>query len=170
MWIDTTAYSNGMHNIGWYAADNEGSADGFGSRFFEILNLGGSPAPTVNSQALKSTEDFSGRLSIRMDAPEEIRELEVEELGRVELKFLSDGGDRYVGWGEDPSKPLPIGSTLDQETGTFYWSIGPGFLGPHVLHFAASDGKYRGQPLEIVIRIIPKTYQRAIEIKRPPRK
>ena len=40
MFIDTTAYSNGTHNIGWYAVDNEGSADGFGSLFFEILNLG----------------------------------------------------------------------------------------------------------------------------------
>ena len=94
----------------------------------------------------------------------------MEELARVEIKFLGDGGDRFVGWGEDPSKPLPIGSTLDQEAGAFYWSIGPGFLGPHILHFAVSDGEYRGQPVEIVIRIVPKTYHSAIEIKRPPRK
>jgi hypothetical protein len=169
-YIDTTQYANGPHTIGWYAVDNEGSADGFGSRFFEIMNLGGSPTPTATSQALNYSEDFSGRLQIKVDAPEEIRELEVEELARVEIKFLGEGGDRFVGWGEDPSKPLPIGSTLDQETGAFYWSLGPGFLGPHTLHFAVSDGQYRGQPVEILVRIVPKTYHRAIEKKRPIQK
>jgi hypothetical protein len=37
-YIDTTQYSNGQHQISWTVTDNEGHANGLGSRFFTILN------------------------------------------------------------------------------------------------------------------------------------
>jgi hypothetical protein len=38
--LDTTAYDNGVHTIGWYAVDDGSRADGIGSRFFVIDNTG----------------------------------------------------------------------------------------------------------------------------------
>jgi len=41
-------------------------------------------------------------------------------------------------------KRLPIGSTVDTRTGTFYWSPGPGFIGTYELVFIiqTEDGAY----------------------------
>ncbi|MCP4220969.1 MAG: hypothetical protein GY765_40445, partial [bacterium] len=44
--IDTTRFSNGLHTIAWYAADNAGHADGIGSRFITIQNAGQTPPAT----------------------------------------------------------------------------------------------------------------------------
>jgi len=68
--LDTTAYANGMHNITWSVTDNEGEVDGIGSRYFEILNLGGEalgavkPMTAQHLQQLR--EDRSGRLAIEL--------------------------------------------------------------------------------------------------------
>jgi hypothetical protein len=44
--LDTTGFSNGLHNIAWGVTDSGGYADGIGSRFFNILNLGAPPPQT----------------------------------------------------------------------------------------------------------------------------
>jgi len=147
-----------VHNIGWYAVNSLGSADGFGSRFFEIQNLGGSASVIQTMEALKYEEDLCGKLNIQITSPKKTEEIHTEVLGRLVLRLKGTGGKRYLGWGEDPSKALPIGSTLDQEKGIFYWSIGPGFLGRHVLHFALTDGTFRSQPVQIVVHIVPKKF------------
>jgi hypothetical protein len=36
--LDTTALSNGVHQIGWLVTDNCGRSEGIGSRFFTVLN------------------------------------------------------------------------------------------------------------------------------------
>ncbi|OFW26098.1 MAG: hypothetical protein A3H97_14125 [Acidobacteria bacterium RIFCSPLOWO2_02_FULL_65_29] len=36
--LDSTALSDGVHQIGWYVVDSCGRADGIGSRFFTVLN------------------------------------------------------------------------------------------------------------------------------------
>jgi hypothetical protein len=87
------------------------------------------------------------------------RELEIEQLERIEVHFEGQGGGEYIGWGVDKGKPLPIGSTLDSRNGVFYWIPGPGFLGKHVLHFAVTDGVYQSKPTTLVVNIVPKTYQ-----------
>jgi hypothetical protein len=38
LFIDTTAYSNGVHTIGWLVTDSTDQADGVGSRFFTVAN------------------------------------------------------------------------------------------------------------------------------------
>jgi len=86
-------------------------------------------------------------------------EMEVEELGMVEIHFTGQGG-KFIGWGAAESKELPIGSTLDRDKGIFYWMPGPGFLGQHVLHFAVTDGQMKSRPLEVVVNIVPKAYPR----------
>jgi len=40
-YLDTTAFSNGLHTIQWNVTDSAGNADGIGSRFFNTSNLTG---------------------------------------------------------------------------------------------------------------------------------
>ena len=86
-------------------------------------------------------------------------EIEVEELERIVVKLDGIGGSKYLGLGNDETKELPIGSTLDQVKGIFYWIPGPGFLGKHVLYFAVSHGDYRSKPVKVVVIIVPKKYR-----------
>ena len=182
--LDTTGYLNGVHTIFWIAFDDLGRGDGIGSRFFSISNVGGAPMAADPDLALPT--DRSGLLKIGLvpdrDRAEEAGEgfrlkpaplkrgapeggpisVEIEELGFVELRFrpesrIRDGsGLRFIGWGDGASKLLPIGSTLDPETGVFSWIPGPGFLGRHVLHFAVSDGERKSAPLTVAVDIVPK--------------
>ena len=51
--IDTTTLTNGLHTISWVVIDNQGVADGVGSRFFTVSNGVGAPvtaAPTAEAQ------------------------------------------------------------------------------------------------------------------------
>jgi len=86
-------------------------------------------------------------------------EVEIEELERIELHFQVPEGSKFIGWGQNISKPLPVGSTLDEENGIFYWSPGPGFLGEHVLHFAVSDSLSVSRMVKVIISISPKKFK-----------
>src|SRR6202030_1497934 len=57
-YIDTTTLANGMHTISWVAYDSAGHGDGLGSRYFTVLNSGGSAAPaeTASHLALPKTK------------------------------------------------------------------------------------------------------------------
>jgi len=128
-----------------------------GSRFFEINNPGSTPPPDAG-EALRYEEDAGGRLEIEVLGPKRIR---IEELGRVEVVFKGRGGTRTLGWGATKENPLPVGSTIDAENGVFYWSPAPGFLGTHRLHFAVTDGTRVSRPVEIVVQIVPKNYEKS---------
>jgi len=47
-YLDTTGYSNGVHNIAWSVEDSEGEVSGIGSRYFEVQNVGGSSEQGLN--------------------------------------------------------------------------------------------------------------------------
>ena len=161
-YVDTTAYPNGTHTIVWSATDNAGHSGGIGSRYFEIQNSAAAAASAGVAAAYRKApsvpafEDGSGRLGLDLLTPAEV---EVEELGRVVVKLRPPAGLRIVGWGASEDRELPIGSTLDADRGVFSWIPGPGFLGRHVLHFAATDGVYRGAPVEVAVQIVPKKYR-----------
>jgi len=87
-------------------------------------------------------------------------EVEIEELERIELHFQVPKGSKFIGWGQNMSKPLPVGSALDEENGIFYWSPGPGFLGEHVLHFAVANDVFVSRPIKIIVMISPKTFSK----------
>lgn len=154
-YLETAGYSNGVHTIGWYAVDNNGDSDGFGSRFFNIQNAEGVMALMDGIDALRYKEDKSGRLKIGVEGPHRI---EAEQLDRVKIVLKAEGSARFIGWGADETRNLPIGSTLDGEQGIFYWLIGPGFLNSHILHFAVTNGMYRSRPVRIEINVIPKKF------------
>ena len=155
-YLDTTQYANGIHTIGWLAYDNAGNGDGMGSRFIEIQNLGAG-AQQSKIEPLEYDEDPTGGLRIKVLGE---REVEIEELGRVEVILRGPKGAKFIGWGKDRTKGLPIGSTLDKKAGIFTWSPAPGFLGKHALHFAAVRGRFMGRPAEVIITIVPKRYEK----------
>ena len=161
--LDTTSYENGVHTLSWSARDSAGNSDGIGSRFFTIQNFSGTTTQVSEMGVASYREDETGRLSINIVGDTEI---EIEELKRIEIKLEGKGGWMYIGWGEKKSKPLPIGSTLDEEQGIFYWQPGPGFLKQHILHFAVTDGMYMSKPVRIVVNIVPKRFFRSREKKR----
>jgi hypothetical protein len=160
--IDTTKLENATHTISWSVADSAGNADGIGSRYFDVQNVAGGAARAASGTAAAGTgaaapeallpEQSGGGLELETRSPKEI---EIEELGRIRLEWTGTPGTRIIGWGASEDRPLPIGSTLDAN-GVFWWSAGPGFLGRHVLHFAATDGVRRSPAVEIVVNIVPK--------------
>ena len=156
--LDTTPLTNGIHTIGWLVYDDAGEGDGIGSRFFEVQNMGGASASAGRFETLDRPEDDSGKLGVEIVGPAVVR---VEELGMVQAALKARGGRRFVGWAASKDKPLPIGSTLDKETGVFTWMPAPGFLGRHVLHFAVTDGARMSRPATLIINIVPKNYEKA---------
>jgi hypothetical protein len=57
-YLDTTAYENGVHMIAWTVIDDNGDADGIGSRFFSVENAGMSASTNaaVAAAAVESGE------------------------------------------------------------------------------------------------------------------
>ncbi len=158
--LDTTTYSNGVHTIYWTATDDAGNTDGIGSRFFTIQNHGSSSSSSrVASISIdikdlnKMLVDFSVPVRIqkgyRKDVVSEamvpdkkgISCIHIKELERVEIQ-LSGVISGYMVVGSE-FRSLPIGSTLDINTGTFYWLAGPGFNGLYQLTFVVKmqDGE-----------------------------
>jgi Tol biopolymer transport system component len=151
--LDTTALTNGTHTIAWVVTDNQGAADGIGSRFFTVSNGASaltaapaaaetpidrplrraSPAPiagrrgwNLSAPLLSFTPDASGRVVVRS-----------EEVSRVELQ-LEPGTRGYLRTHTGPA-PLPIGSQINDETGVFTWAPGVGYVGAYDLEFVARD-------------------------------
>ena len=162
--LDTTKYANGAHTIGWLVTDNGGNVDGMGSRFIAIQNTGSTASAEMESLGLG--EDASGRMKIEVAGENKV---EIEELERLEISLIAQGGNGFVGWGTDRSRPLPIGSTLDKDKGIFSWAPAAGFLGRHVLHFAVSDGQALSLPVRVEVTIFPKKYEREFEKKKAER-
>ncbi len=134
-YLDTTKYTNGVHAISWNVFDGAGQGAGIGSRYFNVFNSGGSSAePEEPIEAVTSH-------------PEEV---EIEELGQIEIPLGAAGGYQLVN-GE--RRPLPIGSSLQR--GVFYWQPGPGFLGEHNLVFEQKDGA----EVQVRVRIRAKKYR-----------
>ncbi len=160
-YIDSTTLSNGTHSIGWFVTDSCGRADGIGSRFFDVLN-GSSPtavpsaiesAPASRGAAIRIDADRSALgdpVSVRRDVgdalvfpnPSGDRIVAINERERIEMRLPLAGDATYAGYqvvnGE--RRALPLGSTFDAASGTFYWQPAAGFLGAHDLEFVSARG------------------------------
>jgi Leucine-rich repeat (LRR) protein len=165
-YLDTTKYTNGVHTIQWTAADNAGNIDGIGSRYFAVQNNDPGSTPTAASSLPglgRHTGQIPGRTRHTIQElallPEEkgLNELIIKELDRVEIK-LSENHGEILGYllCSDELKKLPIGSTLDAKTGTFYWSPGLGFLGRYSLVFVLTDPDGQSYKKSIEIEIVPR--------------
>ncbi len=149
--LDTTPYSNAQHSISWVAADDSGNEDGLGSRYFSIEN--GVTGAVVENPSSPLTMEELGPAPDRAALPRPPRGaipqvMTVQEMDRVTIR-LPEGvwTGSHVILGE--MRPLPVGSTLDNASGAFYWHLGAGFLGPQDLLFTSSDGAIYAMTVDI---------------------
>jgi hypothetical protein len=178
--FDTTFYSDGVHTIYWTAEDDAGNSDGIGSRYFVIqnstrrslaighLSLGKN---NLSGLLLDDSTPVMIKQGYNRDAepiesyPSEngIITIELREMERIEIRLVQEAasghaplhsaGYQMVG---DQLKPLPIGSTLDVDRGTFYWQPGPGFIGEYRFIFIEKRPYGEMNLKKINIRIVPR--------------
>jgi phosphodiesterase/alkaline phosphatase D-like protein len=149
-YLDTTAYGNGVHTISWTAGDNGGNSDCIDIHYFSIRNIGSSSfraaAGSLPGMPYESHfyEADTGELTIK-----------IKELEHVEIR-LAANHSAVQGYLDVTGvlKSLPIGSTLDQKSGRFFWSPGPGFVGPYTLLFIIEGpgGQTSQKTVEILIQ------------------
>lgn len=111
---------------------------------------------TAGALSYRKGYDRNAPMSVRTPgAGGQYEPLEIEELERIEIELPGlPGGSSWTGamrTGGD-LRPLPIGSTLDEEDGVYYWQLGPGFLGEYQLEFSRPGMA----PVVIRIRVAPK--------------
>ncbi|MCX6564566.1 MAG: SBBP repeat-containing protein [Candidatus Aminicenantes bacterium] len=176
-YLDTTTYPNGVHTIYWIATDDGGQADGIGSRYFSIVNTGTSAPASAQSinpekanyfeslmnlpvsfEPLMAKRGFSFKPDPEVLQPDNYGTLhiEIKEVERVEIdlgKAKPIRGYHVVG---EELRSLPIGSTLDQRTGTFSWMPGPGFVGTYDLVFIKEGGLGITRRIPVKVTIRPK--------------
>ncbi|MFC2141186.1 leucine-rich repeat domain-containing protein [Acidobacteriota bacterium] len=68
-YLDTTAYTNGVHTIQWTARDSGGNTDGIGSRYFPISNTGTSASNTKSNQVKTRSQTPMLNISQLLDIP-----------------------------------------------------------------------------------------------------
>lgn len=153
--LDTALLSNAMHSIFWVAIDDAGNVDGIGSRNFFVengLSAGiANPMPPAASGLEPVTETRAVRPRPQRMAVPLVRT--AQELDRLVID-LPEGewtGAHVINGG---LQPLPVGSTLDNANGAFYWHLSPGFLGTHELLFTSTDGAVYG----VTVNIEPKSF------------
>ena len=178
--LDTTQFADGVHTISWSVWDDQSRAQGVGSRFFTIANnlstltvLPGRSLMSLTSSRVRSTQTAgaltpvkipAGQLFVRrnaIDAPlEELLAGEdgrfvvtAEHYERIEL-HLGAVSDGYQMAGSLVDE-LPAGSTLDPDTGVFYWDIAAPYLGEYELRFRRDDGH---DDIRVLVRVIPQQF------------
>jgi hypothetical protein len=166
-YLDTTAYSNGIHTIQWTATDDNNDTDGIGSRYFTILNTGNRIAQGQGFNKLRpGSKDFNALVSsLSVDNSQPVTAItgynnhaartlvpgaggtvtvEIKELERLELRFPN---------ATESLTRLPVGSAMDVQRGIFYWQPGAGFVGDYELFFL---DKKKNLLKRIKIAILPK--------------
>jgi hypothetical protein len=107
-YINTTAYANGMHTIGWSATDDHGQTEGMGSRFFWVFNgssgagaaaldtrngslvdLAGIPADVLSPIYLRTGFRDSGSHEVVSPDERGLRSVVIEEVGRLVIALDS---------------------------------------------------------------------------------
>jgi hypothetical protein len=175
-YLDTTQYENGVHTIQWTATDDAGNTDGIGSRYFTIQNTAGSRAqrsaqctervggnsirdiPIDYSHPIRVRRGYNQRIKPKALSPDEkgMITIEIKELERVEIHFFAPKEPTLNDEHRTLNNitPLPIGSTLDTETGVFYWQPGPGFIGEYRFVFISTDqqGHKTMRDVRVIIR------------------
>jgi hypothetical protein len=184
--FNTTPYANGLHTILWTATDNAGNADGIGSRYFKINNSrsgsfsGSGLSPNIavlkpinctlaQIEAMPSRKSAPLRVkkgfdldALPSDLPysgNDSEHIVIKELDRVEIQ-LSDApkGNAFEGYLMSGKRllKLPVGSTLNRETGVFSWTPGPGHFGKYRLVFVQAGPDGQMSKKDVIVEIAPK--------------
>jgi len=181
LFIDTRAYTDGMHTIAWVATDANGQTDGIGSRFFRVANGGAGslvaaehaaarPVAGVSPESVDEAPPAMSPIEVRhgfdptgpfetIQGSSDQFAADLEELDRLELKLPPARGATYRGYlralGE--LRPLPAGARLDPATGTFTWQPGAGFLGNYDFVFVATGRNGVLSRYEVRVTIRPRS-------------
>lgn len=180
-YIDTTSYDNGVHTISWNVRDDADHVSGIGSRYFTIINTGSAVNNTKSKVKESSRNRMSLRVmelegyaenrepvsisrgiengnkeSVHYDAEQGGFCLLTRELERLVVYLGKRGQNKSQGYrgymkvGQQLRR-LPVGSTLDKESGIFYWEPAPGFFGEYTLIFI-NDRNHLKRTLKIGIK------------------
>jgi hypothetical protein len=180
-YIDTTAFTNGVHTIYWTATDNAGNTDGIGSRYFTIQNsvtsLGGSGQgsgfrsriPVDVSSPVWVLKGYKRNIKPFKNYPNDkgIINIKIHQLQLLEVRLFPVGAEKQGGLApllnlsgyqvvSGQIRALPIGSTLDTQRGIFYWHPGPGFLGRYQLVFIKNSQTGKIKKKHLIINIMPR--------------
>jgi hypothetical protein len=176
--INTAKFENGLHTICWTAEDSAGNKDGIGSRYFFIRNgtgwysqpdtpKGNQKKMTITSKDINAVPvDIHTPLWIRKGYGENVKPhriypgdkgityIKIRELERIEIRLTSESSvvTGYMAVGHQ-LRPLPVGSTLDTQTRTFYWQPGPGFVGVYRLNFILKEQDSKMRRIDIIVEI-----------------
>lgn len=181
--LDTTEYTDGVYTIQWTARDTGGNSDGIGSRFFSIKNARQAnqanfkrslhkPFNPDRSRLSSVRTDFSMPIQVRHGYEDNVPAMEISpdasgvscigmnEDGRIVVNLTRNPANGYTYHGymvyKDKVMPLPIGSTLDADTGIFYWVAGPGFIGDYNLVFVQSGPNGAMSKKNVKVTVLPK--------------
>jgi YVTN family beta-propeller protein len=153
--LNTTTLANGVHTISWNAFDNLGRGEGLGSRYFNVLNTGGTGVAALEDVIPTTAVHLRHGLNVNREpdpiAPDAdgVYSVTMEEVGHIELHLGAATGNMLV---QGEAHSLPTGSTLKR--GVFYWQPGPGFLGEYTMQFNRPDGS----TIPVRVNIVPKRY------------
>lgn len=163
--LNTTPFSNGLHNIAWSVTDSAGRIEGIGSRNFVVTNgVQGFAAPAgpggsrVGRDFGLMEEDLGAlarvtapvgvRTGWRLDAPfrdarprDGTTVVGVIERDRIELGLPATlSGSTWEGYVVRQGRlmSLPLGSSISQD-GRFAWATTPGHFGEYELLFVREN-------------------------------
>jgi YVTN family beta-propeller protein len=163
--FDWSTLTNGSHTIGWLVTDDCGRAEGIGSRFFTVTT--GTTVSSQTAQALTSAmragldrdresaepvlvRQGHSQFDHEVSAESGVRVVDVRSGERMQIRLPHGYTEAHQVLSAGERRPLPIGSTWDAASGTFYWQPAPGFLGSFVIRF--SNGLER---VSVRVRIAP---------------
>ena len=130
--------------------------------FDSVMNL----PPSAGLRSVKRGVGLQAEPATLQPDRNGILRVDIREVDRVELDLKSSPGEirpvfnasEYAGYMVvgNRLRPLPIGSTLDPQKGTFSWLPGPGFLGRYEFLFVRKDQAGGRSRMRFIVKIVPK--------------
>jgi hypothetical protein len=175
LFIDTTAFADGVHTIAWLAIDSTGQAEGIGSRYFRVANGGAGavvaaaraaarPVPGASAAAVDEAVQAMSPILVRRGfdpaAPFDVvygssdpYAVDFEELDRIEVRIPEATGGRATAYlrAMRELRPLPAGASFDAARGVFTWQPGAGYIGRYDIVVVVQDRQ--GTPVRYEVQV-----------------
>ena len=111
------------------------------------------PSPVINSSAPIAVRHLAGDWQTVPPNADGWHVMEVPQGGRIEVQLPLLAGGPYEGVHDvmGQRRALPLGSSLDAQSGIFYWQPAAGFLGAYDLAFAPAAGGGAATSVRVVV-------------------